>query len=281
MREADSERDHGTFIAGLLVNGAGFNPNQSIDTDSCKYFDLDLFTEDQNKFEANFEQGFIDMMRQLDAQLTASKPEGLRVINLSLNPEVMTDQNGYSPYAAILDQIADKHDVMFVISAGNLEGAAVRSRWPDGATPALQQLASYRQLGADRIYVPGETARNITVGALEPLDASGRTRPARYSRRGPATSAGIKPDFAHVGGCTASNIPLRSIDHRCMLAPDEGTSFSSPLVAKTLALLDQRIEGKQPRELLMALMYHFAKMPALLDDKLLKDVSKDLSLIHI
>lgn len=277
MREPDSERDHGTFIAGLLVNGSRFNPNQPIEADSCKFFDYDLFTEDTNKFEANFEQGFIDMMRQLDVQLAASKPQGLRVINLSLNPEVMTDHNGYSPYAAILDQIADKHDVIFVISAGNLKGAEVRDRWPDNATPALQQLATYRQLGADRIYVPGETARNITVGALEPIDSSGYTRPARYSRRGPATSAGIKPDFAHVGGCTAGNIPLRSIDHRCALVPDEGTSFAAPMVAKTLALLNHRIEGNQPRELLLALMYHFAKIPALLDDKLLKDVCKDFA----
>ncbi|MBX9756408.1 MAG: hypothetical protein K2X80_16740, partial [Pseudomonadaceae bacterium] len=106
MREPDADRDHGTFIAGLLVNGAAFNPNQRIEQDPCKFFDYDLFTEDEDKFENNFEQGFIDMMRQLDQELTGSKPEGMRVINISLNPEAMTDQNGYSPYAAILDEIA-------------------------------------------------------------------------------------------------------------------------------------------------------------------------------
>jgi len=277
MREPDSDRDHGTFIAGLLVNGAAFNPNQRIEPDPCKFFDYDLFTEDEEKFEDNFEQGFLDMMRQLDQELTDAKPEGMRVINLSLNPEDMTDQNGYSPYAAILDEIADKHDVIFVISAGNLESAQARNRWPDGATPALQQLATYRQLGADRIYVPGETARNITVGALEPIDSAGLTRPARYSRRGPATSAGIKPDFAHVGGCFATNNPLHSVDHSGSLVPEEGTSFAAPLVAKTLAILDHRIEGRPPRDVLLALMYHFAKMPALLNDKLLNDVSKDFA----
>jgi hypothetical protein len=277
MREPDSERDHGTFIAGLLVNGAVFNPGQPIEPDACKYFDFDLFSEDQSKFEDNFEKGFIDMLLQLDAELSQFKPDGLRVINLSLNPEEMTNQSGYSAYAALLDLIADKHDVIFVISAGNLQGAQVRNRWPDEATPALQQLASYRQLGADRIYVPGETARNLTVGALEPLDPLGRTRPARYSRRGPATSAGIKPDFAHVGGCTASSAPLISVDHLGAAMVDEGTSFASPLVAKSLALLDHRIEGHQPRELLMALMYHFAQMPKLLDHTLLTGVSKDFA----
>jgi hypothetical protein len=277
MREPDSERDHGTFIAGLLVNGAAFNPGQPIEADPCCFFDFDLYSEDHSKLEDNFEQGFLGMMRQLDVQLSSVKPAGLRVINLSLNPEEMTDQNGYSPYAAILDQIADKHDVIFVISAGNLEGSKVRNRWPDSATPALQALVSYRPLGADRLYVPGETARNLTIGAFEPLDANGQTRPARYSRRGPATAAGIKPDFAHIGGCVAGGMPLRSIDHVCNLAPSEGTSYAAPLVAKTLALLDQRIEGQQPRELLLAMMFHFARMPALLDDKLLKDVCKDFA----
>jgi subtilisin family serine protease len=277
MREPDMDRDHGTFIAGLLVNGAAFNPHQPIEQDPCKFFDYALYTADEDKYEANYQKGFIDMMRQLDLELGGSRPDGMRVINLSLNPQTMTDQGGYSPYAAILDEIADKHDVIFVISAGNLEGAQARNRWPDSATPALQQLATYRQLGADRIYVPGETARNITVGALEPIDSSGRTRPARYSRRGPATSAGIKPDFAQVGGCVATNNPLLSLDHLGGLVADEGTSFAAPLVAKTLALLDHRIEGKPPRDVLMALMYHFARMPALLDDKLLNAVSKDFA----
>ncbi|WP_323969238.1 S8 family peptidase [Aeromonas veronii] len=277
MREPDSDRDHGTFIAGLLVNGAVLNPSQHIEQDPCKFFDYDLFTEDDEKYEENFQQGFIDMMRQLDHELSEFKPEGMRVINLSLNPESMTDPNAYSPYAAILDEIADKHDIIFVISAGNLDSAQARNRWPDGATPALQQLATYRQIGSDRIYVPGETARNITVGALETIDNTGLTRPARYSRRGPATSAGIKPDFAHVGGCMASNHPLHSLDHSGLLVPDEGTSFAAPLVAKTIALLNHRIDGRQPRDVLMALMYHFAKMPALLDDKLLNDVSKDFA----
>lgn len=277
MREPDTERDHGTFIAGLLVHGSTFNPSQRIEQDPCKFFDYDLFTEDDEKFEDNFQHGFIDMMRQLDQELSGFRPEGMRVINLSLNPESMTDQNGYSPYAAILDEIADKHDVIFVISAGNLEGAQTRNRWPNGATPALQQLATYRQIGSDRIYVPGETARNITVGALELIDNTGLTRPAPYSRRGPATSAGIKPDFAHVGGCIATQKPLRSLNHFGTLVSEEGTSFAAPLVAKTLALLNHRIEGHQSRDVLMALMYHFARMPALLDDKLLKDVSKDFA----
>ena len=275
MRQADSDREHGSFIAGLLVNGHNFNPGQPGETEPCKFYDYDLHCEDGTKFKANFSGGFIDMMRQLDAQLV-SKPAGMRVVNLSLNPEIHADLNGYSYMAAILDELADKHDVIFVVSAGNLEGTLVRARWPAGATPALQQIASYPHFGADRVFVPGETARNFTVGAFELFD-EGKTRPAIYTRRGPATSAGIKPDFAHIGGCAASRRPLISADTSGGTRTWQGTSFAAPLVAKSLAVLNHRIADPKQRELLMALMYHFAEMPALLNDRLLKDVCKDFA----
>ncbi len=275
MRQADSEREHGSFIAVLLVNGHNFNTGQPGETAPCRFYDYDLYCEDQAKFKANFDGGFIDMMRQLDAQL-ASKPKGMRVVNLSLNPEELADLNGYSYMAAILDELADKHDVIFVLSAGNLEGALQRNRWPAEATPALQQIATYPHFGSDRVFVPGETARNITVGAFELFDA-GKTRPALYTRRGPATSAGIKPDFAHIGGCETTRRPLVSADAAGGSRTWQGTSFAAPMVAKSLAHLDHRIAGPKPRELLMAMMYHFAQMPALLNDKLLKDVSRDFA----
>lgn len=275
MRQADSDRAHGSFIAGILVNGHNFNPGQPGEQEACKYFDFDLHCEDEAKFQANFNGGFIDMMRQLDTQLR-DKPEGLRIINLSLNPEVLADPNGYSFSAGLLDELADKHDVIFVVSAGNLERSKQRKRWPVAATPALQQIATYPHFGNDRVYVPGETARNITVGALELFDID-KTRPALYTRRGPATSAGIKPDFAHIGGCEASKRPLISSDTNGGVRSWQGTSFAAPMVAKSLAVLNQRIEGAKPRELLMGLMYHFAQMPAVLDDILLKDVSKDFA----
>ena len=275
MRQPDSEREHGSFIAGLLANGHNFNPGQPGETHPCKFYDFDLYCEDEAKFKANFNGGFVDMMRQLDAQL-AYKPAGMRIINLSLNPEILADLNGYSYSAALLDELADKHDVIFVVSAGNLAGTKVRDRWPTDTTPALQQIASYPHFGADRVFVPGETARNITVGALELFDL-GTTRPTAYTRRGPATSAGIKPDFAHIGGCEASKRLLISANTSGGSRSWQGTSFAAPMVAKSLAILNHRIVGPKPRELLMALMYHFAQMPALLNDKMLKEVSKDFA----
>lgn len=277
MGQPDAYREHGSFIAGLLVNGGALNPRQPLEVLPCRYFDFDLYTDDDTVFQLNYENGFVDLMRQLDIQL-ADKPEGLRVINMSLNPMELTDPSGYSYAAALLDELSDRHDVIFVVSAGNLGTLIERDRWPSDPLPALQQIASYPHLGQDRVYVPGETARNLTVGALELVDAKGTTRPARYSRRGPATSAGVKPDFGHIGGCLTSGSPLASVDVDGHSRREwHGTSFAAPSVAKTLALLDHAIEGHQPRELLLGLMYHFAKMPKHLSSKELAGVAKDFA----
>lgn len=275
MDVPDEEREHGTFIAGLLVNGSAFNPGQPLEIESCKYFDFDIYSENEIQYKSNFKNGFIDMMRQLDVELK-NKPPGLRIINMSLNPVELTQVSGYSYAAAMLDEISDKHDVIFVISAGNLKDIELRERWPTDALPALQQLASYRYQGADRLFVPGETARNLTVGALELMDADGSTRPARYSRRGPATSAGVKPDFGHIGGCQVTGNPLISLNTDGVTRRQgQGTSFAAPSVAKTLALLEGAIQGHQPRELLLGLMYHFAQLPKHINSKQLSSVAKD------
>lgn len=277
MAQPDAEREHGSFIAGLLVNGGALNPNQPMEKLPCQYFDFDLHTDDDTVFQLNYENGFVDLMRQLDIQL-ADKPPGMRVINMSLNPVELTNPSGYSYAAALLDELSDRHDVIFVVSAGNLDTLLERDQWPSDPLPALQQIASYPHLGQDRVYVPGETARNLTVGALELIDDKGTTRPARYTRRGPATSAGVKPDFGHIGGCQVSGNPLVSVDvDGCSRREWQGTSFAAPLVAKTLALLDHAIEGPQPRELLLGLMYHFARMPQHLSSKALAGVAKDFA----
>lgn len=276
MNQSPDEREHGTFIAGLLVNGLGFNPEQPFESTPCRFFDFDLHCNDDAAFASNYPQGFVDMIRQLDSEL-GTKPEGLRVMNMSLVPEELTDPSSYSWTAAVLDEMADKHGVIFVVSAGNLDDPLVRARWPDDPTNALKVIAAYAYQGKDRVYQPGESARNLTVGALELIDAAGVTRPARYTRRGPATSAGVKPDFAHVGGCLGSKSPLLSIATDGSSAESEGTSFSAPMVARTLALLDHQIEGRAPRELLLAMMYHFARMPNNLSHKDLSDVVRDFT----
>src|SRR5262249_54483923 len=66
----------------------------------------------------------------------------------------------------------------------------------------------------------------------------------------------IKPDGAVYDGC--------------------GTSYATPIVAKTAAVLENSIEGTVSRETLIGLLLHHARMPDLLTSDALKGVARHL-----
>jgi hypothetical protein len=92
--------------------------------------------------------------------------------------------------------------------------------------------------------------------------------------------ANVKPDLAHVGGSGTQHptlghglfsiLPDGSIIDGC------GTSYASPLVAKTAAVLDHAIEGEISRESLIALLVHHAEIPEPLQSKILAPVARHL-----
>ncbi len=55
-----------------------------------------------------------------------------------------------------------------------------------------------------------------------------------------------------------------------------GTSYATPIVAKTAAVLEHSIEGTVSRETLIGLLLHHAKMPAPLQSKAIRGVARDL-----
>ncbi len=89
---------------------------------------------------------------------------------------------------------------------------------------------------------------------------------------------GIKPDLAHYGGCTPGSnggcTGLISINPTGLGLYGLGTSYAAPLVSKTLAVLDSKIEGYISRETLFSLAIHHARIPAPLDNKDLRQVAR-------
>ena len=179
----------------------------------------------------------------------------------------------------MLDRIAEINDVIFVISAGNTGPNDYRREWPSNKSDAISALASARN---DTIRKPAESCRNICVSALNPPNLYGIVpfAPSNYSCRGPGIRVGLKPELAHVGGSgtkTADNgHGLYSASTSGQLIEGCGTSYAVPHVAKTLASIDQSIEGDVSRETLIALSIHHASLPEVLTDKQFKDVAKHL-----
>jgi hypothetical protein len=155
----------------------------------------------------------------------------------------------------------------------------LRPEWLADDTQALVGLAAARN---DGLLMPAESVRNVAVAALNPpgVEPSLAFAPGRYSRRGPGLRSGVKPDLACVGGCGSLNSPLGhglfSLRADGVVEDSCGTSFATPIAAKTAAVLEHSIEGTVSRETLIGLMVHHAQVPALLRTKALSGVARHL-----
>lgn len=274
LMRSQQNLSHGTFIGGLIAGSKHFNNESLLDENDCKIYDIDLFPT-TNDFEDYYPKGFIDLLRQLDEIIPAAKENGVRVFNMSLNLLNCVEENRYSIFANIIDNLSKKHDVIFVLSAGNLHPSIMRDEWPENSTDTLKMLAEYRHQGQDRVYQPAESIHSISVGAIDPEKTSGNIRPSQYTRRGPGVSFGQKPDLVHIGGSYAPPHNLSSIDPDGNLTHGCGTSYAAPLVAKTLANLNHAIPNYTRAETLKALLIHHATKPEWSNTESMKVVGND------
>lgn len=276
-----SQRDenHGSNIASLLVAGKLLNEpiSEFLEEDGCELVDLAMVAPSRALGGATFPTGaagFLDEMDRLIGEVIKEVP--FRVVNMSLNVEKMVPLVGaISESARRLDEIAQRHDIIFVVSAGNARGAAMRREWPESTTEALQTF-----LDVDRLHEPADTLSNLSIAALNPLGVEKviPKAPARYSRRG-AQQRAVKPDLCHFGGAhLAAGQPtgMLVMDSNKEYRYVTGTSYAAPLISKTLAKLDADLGGKAPREVLLALLYHSAQLHAPLDHHDLRAAAKQL-----
>jgi hypothetical protein len=270
--------EHGTFIGGLIVAGGQLNGIDICpETDGCHLIDVDILPRENVNFGDYFNSTTEFLDELAIAVQTLKARTGVRIFNFSINVEQAVESDVYHPFSRRLDQIAQENDVIFIISAGN--APYFRPEWPENPTQALSTLASAAD---DRLKVPAESVRNLSVGAVNPPHVAPALThaPASYSCRGPGLRIGMKPDLAHIGGCGTQHINLGhglfSIAPDGLIADGCGTSYATPLVAKTLASLDNAIEGEVSRETLMALTIHHAVLPELLSQKELLEVARHL-----
>ncbi|HDZ46430.1 hypothetical protein LCGC14_0087360 [marine sediment metagenome] len=269
------DKSHGTFIAGLVAFSKHLNQDEVFNEAGCKFYDLALHpTTNYGNYYPN---GFIDFLEQLDEEIPAAIEAGVRVFNMSLAVVTPVEDQRYSIFASAVDKISDKHDILFVLPAGNItEKTHLRGAWPEDIQGCINIIDNYPYPNEDLIYQPADSVRSITVGALDPADVNGRLKPSRYSRRGPGPSLGAKPDVAHIGGALSSASGLKSLAVNGFVCESFGTSYAAPLVAKTLAVLNHSIEGRVSKEALVALLLHHSNMPNWLENKKLKNVAKNL-----
>lgn len=263
LAEEDCETGHGTRVGGLLAQGEQLNDGGlGIEPTSCRIYDAPLYPK--APFLQVYPKGFTDFVEEIEqAVIEAKDAHNVRIFNLSINAKLEVEPHRYSIYAARLDEIADRHGVVFVNSAGNLTPQEARAPWQEKPGEVVKYFANRTQ--PDTIMKPAESVRSISVGALNPPGTSHlNDAPTTYTRRGPGLQVGVKPDLAMYGGAgvgTGENSGLKSVDADGNLVDLIGTSYAAPLVTRTLAGLDTATRGSLSTEALKAMLLHTAQAP--------------------
>ena len=157
--------DHGSFVAGLICWGGQLNPTiAGLNNSPCGVFDLQVIPN------TDPEKG--DISPLLESEFLVSLEEALqqhankfKVWNLSLGTNAVCTLDRFSKLAEELDNLQERYQVSFVISAGNYD-----------TPPLLAFPRAGGQVEAGRITAPADSVVGITVGAVSHVD---------YKRKGP------------------------------------------------------------------------------------------------
>jgi len=161
-------------------------------------------------------------------------------INLSLGPDLPTDDDDVHAWTAVLDKHLSDGETLMTVAVGN-----------NGERDSLTRL--------DRIQVPGDSVNAFAIGAANTSGATWDRAP--YSARGPGRSPGVrKPDALMFGGSTKEYFHVASAGPKPVLSALMGTSFASPYALRT-AVGVRAVLGEAVHPLtIKALMIHAAEM---------------------
>lgn len=250
ITSSDTDFVHGTFVGGLIAGGHKLNfEDPTFPLLNAKLLDV-CALETAGASETDLKARIMDVVRRY--------PQ-IKVWNLSLGGQIPGPTDRFSDFAQMLDALSDETSCLFVIAAGNY------------ATRPLRTMPPQSHIGeADRISIPAESVRGLTVGSFAHLDvahsAVKRGQPSPFSRRGPGPVSIPKPEVIHVGGnCAISGdstyTAVRSLLPNGKLGEDIGTSFSTPLVSLLAAHTWNAVEVAGSiayPELVKALLIHNA-----------------------
>lgn len=267
---------HADEMASILIGSKHLNSNYDyLEEDGCEIYDIWL-PADKYSFEDHFET-LAEFTDWLYLEVQAARENGFRVISMSINFQQIVSNSEYSFLAARIDEISNKLNVIFVISVGNLEDKKYRSEWPKTEEQVFRMLARFQQ--QDKVLQPADSVTSLSVGSVNHIENELITfqAPTRYTRRGPATAYGIKPDLVHIGGIGDPNnscyVTLDGNNHLCLNS--HGTSLAAPHIAKSIATIDFKSNASLNTNTLKALLIHSAKIPDCLSSKNLGKEAKD------
>lgn len=215
-----AERNHGTAMASLIVHG----DRNRVEPPLPRRIHVvpvlgarDAFPDDRLIVDVIY-----TAVVALREGASATAP-GVLIVNLSLGNSRRPFHGRMSPWARLLDRLAYRFGILFLVSAGNVTGQfgieAFTSRMAfEDAADAEKATETLRAVGAvmgqRRLFSPAETVNGVTVGAcnddavppvhrtqartnIDPYPGLRMANPS--SALGPGFASSVKPDILMPG----------------------------------------------------------------------------------
>jgi hypothetical protein len=211
-----------------------------------------------------------------------SDEDGTKIFNHSIADHKPCANNRMCSWAAKLDDLSHRHDLLFIQASGNVENSAIFESLQNGGAHPTHLLEDHAKVAS-----PGQSLHALTVGSVshavvdEGLRSSFARHedfPSAFTRTGysPLWSV-VKPEVVEYGGDRLHGDPLtRNMPTSAATAPeliastlygepaissdDVGTSFATPKVAHIAAHL-QRLFPNGSAQLYRALIVQSAQWP--------------------
>lgn len=211
-----ANRSHGTAMASLIIHGDRNQPGASLP----RRIHVVPVMGNNDRFPSD--RLVVDLIYLAVQRLREARP-GVVIVNLSLGNRFRPFHGKLSPWARLLDRLANRFGLLFIVSAGNAT--------EDLGMPAFATSHEYEEANADqraaamiealqarigerRMISPAETVNGITVGAynrdsvspadralarvlVDPYPSHEAANPS--SSLGPGFARSVKPDILMPG----------------------------------------------------------------------------------
>lgn len=286
ISEDQDEHGHGTMVASILLHGdvsralaRGLPLRPMCRIASARVLDARNLFPDEDLWEGD-----------LAAAIVWCVEQGASIINLSIG-------DGRSPFlpprqmtaAALVDDLARRHGLVVVVSAGSSHPADYLDL-DDGA--ANRYPAAMLKADGLRVIDPATSMLALTVGGMTDAAAAGAMSgaesvrrvpmgrpgwPSPVTRTGPGPGEAVKPELVHRSGTlgiedgrlVSNDAELGVIGARAaagrLLSWDVGTSYSAPAVTRVAAAVRSRFPDFTP-EVTRSLVLQSAERLPVADD---------------
>ena len=200
----DADTPHGNQVSSLVVHGHEWNNNLDLPELNCRIGVVQAIAKEKllNLSHDSFITYLDDVFR--------SHPE-VKVWNMSFNEDICCEMDSMSQLGHEISELARKHNVLPVISAGNVYGSQTR------------------------LFPPADSEAGLTVSGRRHNENGRPSKPCQVSSSGPGPDGLLKPEISwfstvrKLGGST-----------------DTATSWSAPLISSLAAHTCQRLKIPNP-----------------------------------